>query len=170
MTGPGAIPERLGESQGPLSAHSRLALQLAVIGIAVILLAIGVYVAWRRRRKSPEEIERLRRLDIHRRGRITAGYIVDLIEPQAPAGTFLVYKYDVSGVTYEVAQDVTLLPTIASAARRLLGHITHVKFDPRNPTNSIIACEQWSGITDGDVGSRSDGPTLGPTTNALQKP
>ncbi len=103
-------------------------------------------VRWRR--KDPEEIERLRRLDVHRRGRITAGQIVDLVEPQppAPSARFLVYKYEVAGVTYELSQDVSSLPEAASLAPQALGEAANVKYDPTTPANSIIACEEWCGL------------------------
>ncbi len=86
-------------------------------------------------------------MDINRRGRITAGYIADLAESGDPPATMMIYRYEVSGVAYEVGQDVTLLPTIASSARRLLGHLASVKYDTRNPANSIVVCEDWCGIS-----------------------
>jgi hypothetical protein len=109
-------------------------------------MAYARYLRWRR--KDPAELERLRRLDINRRGRISAGRIVDLVEPQtAGAKSVLVsYAYEVAGVTYEAAQDVTALPEIAAVARSLSGHTASVKYDPKRPANSIIACEEWSGL------------------------
>jgi len=101
------------------------------------------------RRKSPEEIERLRRLDIHRRGRIAHGHIVDVIQSTRAGQPHLtvLYTYEVAGVTYEVGQDVTNLPQIRANASRLAGQTASVKYDPQQPTNSIIACEGWCGIT-----------------------
>ncbi len=115
-------------------------------------------MAWARflrsRRKDPAELERLRRLDINKRGRIGAGRIVDFVEPQtAGAKSALVsYSYEVAGVTYEAAQDVAALPEIAASARFLAGQTASVKFDPKRPANSIIACEEWSGL-----GTRAEG-------------
>jgi hypothetical protein len=109
-------------------------------------------MAWARfllwRRKDPAELERLRRLDINQRGRICAGRIVDLVEAEtAGATTALVsYSYEVGGVTYEAAQDVTALPEIAARACFLSGRTASVKYDPKRPMNSIIACEEWSGL------------------------
>ena len=58
-------------------------LGIAVAGTAAIALA-GVW-AWRTvrrwRRKSPDEIERLRRLGVNACGRIISGRIVELAEP-----------------------------------------------------------------------------------------
>jgi hypothetical protein len=133
---------------------------IAFAGTAAIALA-GVWV-WRTvrgwRRKSPDEIERLRRLGVNACGRIIPGRIVEVAEPMAdgPAGPVLLYDYEVAGVTYEAAQDVSALPEIAAAAPFLPGQTTSVKFDPRQPTNSILACEAWCGI-----------PDLEPNRNAL---
>jgi len=134
-------------------------LGIAVAGMAAVTLA-GVW-AWRTvrrwRRKSPEEIERLRRLGVNACGRIILGRIVELAEPVAdgPAGPILLYDYEVAGVTYEAAQDLSALPEIAAAAPFLPGQTTSVKYDPKQPTNSILACEAWCGI-----------PDLGPNRNA----
>ena len=135
-------------------------LGIAVAGTAAIALAGGW--AWKTvrgwRRKSPDEIERLRRLGVNACGRIIPGRIVEVAEPMAdgPAGPILLYDYEVAGVTYEAAQDVSALPEIAAAAPFLPGQTTSVKFDPRQPTNSILACEAWCGI-----------PGLEPNRNAL---
>jgi len=127
---------------------ARLAIILAASAVAV---TSGAWVharirSWRR--KPPEELERLRRLDVNRRGRIAAGHVVDLME-SVRAGTtscLIVYKYEVAGVSYEVAQDVSTLPQAFTSAHGLAGQTASVKYDPRRPTNSIIACEDWSGI------------------------
>ena len=75
---------------------------------------------------------------------------MELAEPVAggPAGPILLYDYEVAGVTYEAAQDLSALPEIAAAAPFLPGQTTSVKYDPKQPTNSILACEAWCGIPD----------------------
>jgi hypothetical protein len=75
---------------------------------------------------------------------------MELAEPVAdgPAGPILLYDYEVAGVTYEAAQDLSALPQIAAAAPFLPGQTTSVKYDPKQPTNSILACETWCGIPD----------------------
>jgi len=133
-----------------------LAIALAASAVAVTSGALIVARIRSWRKKSPEEIERLRRVDISRRGRITAGHVVDLIESDR-AGTspcLIVYKYEVAGVSYEVAQDVSMLPQILAEARGLGGQTASVKYDPKRPTNSIIVCEDWSGIK--GLGSSGD--------------
>ena len=137
--------------------------QILIAG-ALALAGVGA-AAWGRRlarwrQKDPNEVERLRRLDVNRRGRITTAEIVDLLEPDAPSAAaqsrrslMVIYKYQVAGVTYEVSQDVSALPAALSASRSLASQTASIKYDPKAPTNSIIACEAWNGIE-----SPSDGP------------
>jgi len=116
---------------------------------AVALAGVWAWKAVRRwRSKSPDEIERLRRMGVNACGRIIMGRIVELAERQqdGPAGPVLLYDYEVAGVTYEAAQDLSALPEIAAAAPFLPGQTTSIKYDPKQPTNSILACEDWCGI------------------------
>jgi hypothetical protein len=128
----------------------RLTLALAGAAAAAGLGAWLLACLKRWRRKSPEEIERERRLDVNRRGRIAVGHVVDVVESDGtPApGRLIVYTYEVAGVTYEAAQDISALPQVAAAAHGLAGQTASVKYDPRRPANSIIACEQWCGISE----------------------
>jgi hypothetical protein len=140
---------------------------IAAVGTATVALT-GVWI-WKKvrgwRRKSPDEIERLRRTAVNACGRIIPARIVELAEPVAdgPAGPILLYEYEVAGVTYEAAQDVSALPEVAAAAPFLPGQTTSAKYDPRQPTNSILACETWCGIpvlepTRSTVSERKSGP------------
>ena len=118
---------------------------------AIAIAGVWAWKAVRRwRRKSPDEMERLRRLGVNACGRIISGRIAELVEPVAggPPGPILLYDYEVAGVTYEAAQDLSALPEIAAAAPFLPGQTTSVKYDPKQPTNSILACEAWCGIPD----------------------
>jgi hypothetical protein len=116
--------------------------------MAAVLAAGTIHTIRRWRRKSPDEIERLRRLDLHRRGRITHGHITDVLDTTLDSvpRTTIVYSYEVAGVSYEVGQDITLLPEVASRAQKLPGHDVLVKHDRKQPANSIVTCEDWSGI------------------------
>lgn len=123
--------------------------------VVAVFLAVWIIVRIRKwRRRSPEEIERQRRLEINRRGRIVAGQILDFHEAE-PGARLVVYKYEIAGVTYEAAQDVAPLPAVAALVHRKVGRVVSVKFDPRIPTNSILACEEWSGVpeTEGKPGA-----------------
>jgi hypothetical protein len=127
----------------------RLTLGLAAVATAA---ALGAWVIARfryGRRKSPEEIERQRRLDVNRRGRIAVGRVVDLVESAGVAapGRLVLYTYEVAGVTYEAAQDISALSRLAATAHQLAGQTVSVKYEPLRPANSIIACEEWSGIS-----------------------
>lgn len=136
-----------------MDPSTRLTVTLAA-SAAAAFLAGGIIIRVRRwRRRSPEEIERLRRLSVHAGGRITAGEITDLIEPEAgkPGSRLVAYKYDINGVTYEAAQDLTALPVILADIKRRVGRIVSIKYDPRVPTNSILACEEWSGVPEAEA-------------------
>lgn len=118
-------------------------------GAALILLTAGFLTrlrGWRRR--TPEELERRRRLEVCRSGRITSGEIVDMIEPETSkrGPWLLLYRYEVTGATYDAAQDIAALPDAVAAASRLAGRVASVKYDPKQPSDSIIVCEEWSGL------------------------
>lgn len=90
---------------------------------------------------------------MNRRGRIVAAEVVDLLESErttaaadAPRRRVVVYKYEVAGVTYEVSQDLSGLPSTAESGVSAGSQTVSVKYDPKAPTNSIIVCEEWSGI------------------------
>ena len=85
-------------------------LYTAICGGSGVLLA--AYLLLRRKPKGADEIERERRAWLDRVGRITDGTVIDVqqINPEGrkPA-TFLIFQYDVAGVSYEASQDVTYL-------------------------------------------------------------
>lgn len=137
-----------------MDPNTRLTLILAGAAAAISLAACAAIAIQYWRRKSPEELERLRRLDVNRRGRIATAYVLDVLDGEAlPSPRLVLYKYEVAGVTYESAQDISALPDVVSVARSLVGHLVSVKYDPRRPTNSIFACEDWCGAT-ADSGTR----------------
>ena len=136
-----------------------LARGLGTVGLALLW---SVLARWRR--KSPEEVERLRRLDVNRRGRITTGHVTDLVErasghPSGLLARLIVYKYEVAGVTYEAAQDVSSLPDASWDTRGVADQTASVKYDPQRPTNSIIACEEWRGIPEAQGLAHSSQPS-----------
>jgi len=102
--------------------------------------------AWRR--KLPEEVERERRLDVNRRGRIAPGHVLGVLDSEASAGRgrLVRYEYEVGGVGYEAAQDISAPPGLASRAHGLVGQAASIKYDPKRPTNSIIGYEDWCGV------------------------
>ena len=60
----------------------------------------------------------------------------------------LYYTYSISGVTYETAQDITGLEEPAHLGRVAAGQTASVKYDPSNPSNSILLADDWSGYTE----------------------
>jgi hypothetical protein len=120
-------------------------------GLAAALLVIAGSSWWYSvaHRTPPEEMERRRREDLALNGRITDGLILDARtlgneDSISPTPEVLVYSYSVAGMTYNCAQDVS------SLAERVLGYRidkpVQVKYDPRNPGNSILVSETWSGL------------------------
>lgn len=104
-----------------------------------------------RHRITPAEREQMRREMLASTGRITDGSITETQWLASSAGeggptmpTILLYRYSIAGVTYECAQDVSLLPQLVEHVRIDLP--VQVRFDPRNPGNSIVVSESWSGL------------------------
>jgi hypothetical protein len=118
-----------------------------IFGGAAALLAS--YLLLRRKSKGPDEVERERRAWLDRVGRITDGTVIDVQEMQPEgrkAATFLIFQYDVAGVSYEASQDVTYLRQLINLHSCRLGLPTSVRYDPHNPGNSIVVSERWMGL------------------------
>jgi len=115
----------------------------AVAAAVAILAAAGAIGYWKSR-KTPEERERLRRLGINARGRITDGYLLETMNRDGRRVVF--YEYSVSQVTYNAAQDISSIAEALQVEGICDGVPARIKYDPQNPGDSIIACEDWSGI------------------------
>jgi hypothetical protein len=146
-----------------------------IVGGAVLVLAVAG-VALRQhfqKPEDPEDEERKRRSQLNQVGRIVEGLVVELVEAQAadlatigaPADTngagaravasdfgkgrlrrLVRYSYSIAGVTYETAQDVTGLEERLCLERIASGQPASVKYDPSNPSNSILVADDWSGL------------------------
>jgi hypothetical protein len=115
---------------------------------AVVVLGGALLVVYLRR-PSPEELERRRREELALNGRITDGVIVDARtlsgeDSVAASPEVLVYSYRLAGVTYNCAQDVSSLPDRVLGFR--IDQAVQVRYDPRNPGNSILVSETWTGL------------------------
>jgi hypothetical protein len=121
---------------------------LIAIAALSFLATIGIVWVRFRRRKTPEERERDRRLQVNSAGRLTEGVLVESPYglPSAQTPELLFYRYSAAGVEYTAAQDISSLTSRIPSAFFRPGSITGVKYDPRRPSNSIIVCEQWSGL------------------------
>ena len=138
-------------------------LAMAVAAVAAIAM-IGY--AFFRPTENPEAIERKRRLHLNQIGRITEGQVVELAEhapepvPERKAlfgfkalpladkqrRHLVSYSYAISGVTYHTAQDITGLEGQIRFERLVAGQPASVKYDPSNPTDSILVADDWSGL------------------------
>jgi hypothetical protein len=124
-------------------------LQLAV-GIAG-LLAVGGLALWLvfRKRPTPEELERARRLFLVQSGRLVDGMLFDIAEVTAEDGrtlTMLLFNYRIAGVIYDCSQDVTDLKSVVDPAQVRAGFPCTVRYQPGNPQNSIVVAEDWTGL------------------------
>jgi hypothetical protein len=127
-----------------------------VIGtLAVVVLCVLGVAAWYvlRRRPTAEELERERRAQLVRTGRIIDGTILDIAEPESPPAPdqpreirFILYKYEIGGVAYECSQDVTALRDYVNPSELRLSFPCSVRYDVRRPENSIVVAENWSGL------------------------
>ncbi len=107
------------------------------------------YMLFRSKPKTPKELETRRREWLDQVGRITDGTVLDVQEQKSDEhtfATFLIFQYDVAGVSYEASQDVTYLRQRINLHSCRLGVPTSVRYDPQNPGNSIVVSERWIGL------------------------
>ncbi|MBV9914056.1 MAG: hypothetical protein JOZ93_15865 [Sinobacteraceae bacterium] len=123
------------------------------------MVAAGTLAAYLLRRKplSPQEVERQRREYLNLHGRIIDGTILDFHEvpdpcdPNAAPAQLLTFTYEIGGVQYEAAQDVTDLRQFVNVHECRLGLPTSVRYDPLRPQNSMVVSEHWIGLRSGTV-------------------
>jgi hypothetical protein len=127
------------------------AASFAVMGGAFISKLLG-------RSPDPDEVERQRRAYLNQIGRIVEGQITDLVEVAEDKARrkstkevdgrrkMVCYSYSISGVSYETAQDITSLEGRAGMERIITGLPASIKYDPSNPSNSILIADDWSGL------------------------
>src|SRR5436305_7623071 len=136
------------------------------IGGAAVAAVNMVGYAFFRPAENPEEIERRRRLHLNQIGRIAEGQVVELVahpvdppektktlfgskaEPLANLSPrqLVSYSYAISGVTYHTAQDITGLESQVRFDKLAAGQPASIKYDPSNPTDSILVADDWSGL------------------------
>jgi hypothetical protein len=143
-----------------------------VVGAAALVAGAAAVVLHQVLRKppDPEDEERRRRSQLNQVGRIVEGLVVELVESQTPVQAssnsdgasrrkglvpetsgnslrrLVRYSYSIAGVTYETAQDVTGLEERLCLERLAAGQPASVKYDPSNPSNSILVADDWSGL------------------------
>jgi hypothetical protein len=112
---------------------------IALAIVLVILIAWYGYHAYVRSRVTPEERERRRRGWLVATGKMGDATLVEV------RGTHLFYSYDVRGVQYTASQDIATLAEKIPTDLSDHGAVS-VKYDARNPANSIVVAEEWSGL------------------------
>jgi hypothetical protein len=113
--------------------------EVVLVVIAAALAALGLFIVFRIRRK-PKDKEMRRRLNVNLHGRLGDATITEVQD------NTIYYSYSVRGVTYTASQDIAQLRAqISSDLEKLIGPAS-LKYSPRNPANSIIVCEEWSGL------------------------
>jgi Protein of unknown function (DUF3592) len=139
-----------------------------MLSMAAALVAALVMIGYAlfRPAENPVEAERKRRLHLNQIGRIAEGQVVELVEhpaeaPRARKGIFgprthalsdnrprhlVSYSYAISGVTYHTAQDITGLESQIRFERLVAGQPASIKYDPSNPSDSILVADDWSGL------------------------
>jgi hypothetical protein len=139
-------------------------LVLALGGGSILAMVLIVY-AFMRPNVDPQEAERKRRLHLNLIGRIAEGQVVELNEqpaeppeerrsllttkrplPDMRPRYMVSYSYSISGVTYHTAQDITGLESQVRFDRLMAGQQASVKYDPSNPSDSILVADDWSGL------------------------
>ncbi len=114
-------------------------ISLTLGGVLVALAGALGYRTWKSARVTPEEFERRRRAALVGHGKINDAVLLEI------HGPYLFYSYDVRGVEYTASQDVSFLPSGLPGNLATAGSIC-VKYDARNPANSIVVAEQWTGL------------------------
>jgi hypothetical protein len=123
--------------------------RLYTLALVTIGVAVASYALLRRKPKLANAAELERRTWLNTVGRITDGTVIDVQEITTAAdrpATMLIYQYDVAGVSYEASQDVTYLRQWINLHSCRLGVPTSVKYDSRNPGNSMVIAEGWTGL------------------------
>jgi hypothetical protein len=121
----------------PFSAAEQITVGLIVL-LAVLVGLIG-YRTWQNSRVPPEEVERQRRAALVATGKMGDATLTEVQD------NLLVYAYVVRGVEYTATQDVSHLRDRVPADLAALSAVL-VRYDARNPANSIVVAEAWSGM------------------------
>jgi hypothetical protein len=116
--------------------------QIEITGLVMLGAALIALGAWHllRRRSSPEKREQRRRLQVNETGRLGDALVSEVEE------NLLYYSYSIRGVQYTASQDVSALrDRLPEDLGRLVGPAS-MKYTSTNPANSILLCEEWSGL------------------------
>jgi hypothetical protein len=122
---------------------------LVIGAVALLAVAAGIYIVLRIRRK-PKDKEQRRRLEVNSNGRLGDATILEITDDA------IFYEYSVRGITYTASQDISKLrELIPGDPERLIGRPASLKYSSQNPANSILLCEEWSGLRAGPANQPS---------------
>ena len=108
-------------------------------GVAASLAVLAIWTALRPR-STPEKRECRRRLALRTTGRVGDALLTEVHDDT------LYYTYKVRGVQYAASQDISgLRDHLPAEPERLIGMVG-MKYSLQNPANSILLCEEWSGL------------------------
>ena len=123
--------------------------QIAGAAAGAAVAAGAVYWWFHRKRPTADELEYERRQSLVGFGRIVDGMLLDGFQVTGGDGStrnMLLYQYEISGVSYECSQDITLLIEIVDPASVKIGMPCSIRYQPGSPENSILVAERWSGL------------------------
>jgi len=116
------------------------ALEVTILGLVAILLIAGGVWLFLSSRQTATERERRRRSAVNRTGRMGDATIIDVRE------CVLYYTYEVRGVSYTTSQDASEFRHMLPPDTSVLIGPAGLKYSSTNPANSIMICEEWSGL------------------------
>ena len=109
-------------------------------GITVVALGAWGVHKYLKSRPTAAELERRRRSDLHARGKMGDANLLEYREH------IVFYSYAIGGVEYHACQDLSGLERLLPQDRWSAIGPASIKYDPRNPANSMVLCEEWSGL------------------------
>src|SRR5687767_10031120 len=117
-------------------------LAFAIGGVLVSAVAVSFWYVTRNR-ITPAEREKRRRELVHLRGRMIDAEVTDITEE------VVYYSYSVHGVDYLASQEIASIRHLMQENLGTLVGPATAKFITRNPVNSIVISEGWSGFLRG---------------------
>jgi hypothetical protein len=105
----------------------------------MVLVVAAAWIALRVH-GTADKREFRRRQHVHLQGRLGDAMVTEATE------TTIYYSYSVRGVQYAASQDITALRERLPAEPEQFIGFASLKYSPKNPANSIVICEEWSGL------------------------
>ena len=125
-------------------------------GLSIALIVLAVWIVLQVRERSPERRERQRLLMLHQRGRLGDAMITEASD------AVIYYAYSIQGVQYTASQEVgALRDKLPDDPQRLIG-VASIKYAVKNPANSMLLCEEWSGLRVTAAAASADGTHANP--------